>query len=322
MRVLITGATGFIGSHLTERLLERGYRVSCLVRASSDLRWIEDKGVDLVRGDCSSIETLRSAINGVDYVFHLAGITKTTRIEEFYRINYRGTENLIRAVSESKTDIKRFIYLSSLAAYGPLQDGDSQDSSPHPVSDYGRSKLMGEEAVMHYAGTVPVTILRPSVVYGPRDRQMYVVFKWVKKGLVPYWGNTRLSMVYIDDLIDAIVLAAESDRSTGKVYFISDGREYDVDTIIVEIARSLSREVRRIKIPSILMPILGFAGERMGRFLDGGELINRDKIRELKYNRWVCSIIDAERDLEFRPNVGLREGIKWTAEWYRIHRWL
>jgi|Deesub1362A_J573_1020465.scaffolds.fasta_scaffold02277_4 nucleoside-diphosphate-sugar epimerase len=321
MRALVTGATGFIGSHLTERLIKRGYRVSCLVRKTSNLRWIEDLEVDLVVGDCSNMDTLIDAVKGFDYVFHVAGLTKTSRPEEFYIINYKGTENLIRAVAKSNREIKRFIYLSSLAAYGPSLNSD-MNNKPHPVSEYGKSKLKGEEAVMNYGDTVPVTILRPSVVYGPRDRQLYVVFKWINKGFVPYWGNSILSMVYIDDLVDAIILAAESEKAIGKIYFISDGREYEIDIIINEIARSLGRDVKKIRIPLSLMPMVGFVGERLGRFIDGGELINRDKIRELKYNKWVCSIIDAEDDLNYRPQIGLKEGIKWTAEWYRIHKWL
>jgi len=324
MKALVTGATGFIGSHLTERLIKRGYKVSCLVRKTSNLRWIEDLGIDFIIGDCSHIDTLIDAVKGVDYIFHVAGLTKTPRPEEFYIINYKGTENLIKAVAESNIEIKRFIYLSSLAAYGPSLNGDAEmhGDKPHPVSEYGKSKLKGEEAVMNYADTIPVTILRPSVVYGPRDRQLYAIFKWINKGFVPYWGNSRLSMVYVDDLVDAIILAAESDKAIQKTYFISDGREYEIDIIINEISDSLGRDVKKIKIPLSLMPIVGFLGERLSKFIDGGELINRDKIRELKYNKWVCSIIDAEHDLNYRPQVGLKEGIKWTVEWYRIHKWL
>jgi nucleoside-diphosphate-sugar epimerase len=324
MKALITGATGFIGSHLAERLAASGYDVSCLVRDTSSLKWLDSVNVKLVQGDCCDFMTLKDAVRGNDYIFHLAGLTRTNKIEEFYSVNSRGTENLIKAVFETNPKIKRFVYLSSLAAAGP-----SINSSPHvetgnpgPISDYGKSKLGGEKYVLKFSSTIPVSILRPSAVYGPRDRQFYLIFKMIKKKIMPYWGKGRTSLIYVDDLIDALFLSIEKESAIGKIYHISDGIKYSNDDIIDGISSVLDTRVIKIKVPRAVLPVIGFFGERISRISGKNSLINSDKIKELKYSDWTCDIDLSRADLNFEPQVRLKEGIKWTADWYRIHKWL
>jgi nucleoside-diphosphate-sugar epimerase len=191
MKALVTGATGFIGSHLCEELAKRGYQVTCLVREKSNLKWIENIDLKLIVGDCKSIDSLFHAVTDIDYVFHLAGLTKACSKNDFFCANTEGTENLIKAVAEKNPKIKRFVYLSSLAAAGPSNNGSPlrEDAEPRPVSSYGKSKLEGEKAVLKYKDLIPITILRPSAVYGPRDKDLFVFFKMLKKGIFPYWGN-------------------------------------------------------------------------------------------------------------------------------------
>ncbi len=172
MEALVTGGTGFIGSHLIEELINEGFSVSSLVRSTSDLKWIEGYPVKIIEGDCLNIESLKDTIRGYDYIFHLAGITKADNKEDFYYTNVQGTENILNIVHQHNRKLKRFVYLSSLAVTGPSKNGTPVDTSftPEPVSDYGKSKLRGEESVLRYKDYLPITIIRPPAVYGPRDK--------------------------------------------------------------------------------------------------------------------------------------------------------
>ncbi|RMG74930.1 MAG: NAD-dependent epimerase/dehydratase family protein [Nitrospirae bacterium] len=321
MKALVTGATGFIGSHLTEALLKKGYSVRCLIRKTSDTKWIESQAVEIVYGDCIDFDSLKEAVSDCDYVFHLAGLTKACREEDYFCVNVKGTENILKAVLSANRQLKRFVLLSSQAASGPSYDGKpiSEDTPPRPVSHYGRSKLEAEEVVKRECRDIPYTIIRPSAVYGPRDRDFYMFFKLIKRGIFPYWGNARYSLVYIDDLINGIIQSAESERAIGETYFITDMNEHTNEEIAFLIARTFNKKPTKVRIPWAMMPFLASMGER---FSKGRSIFNRDKVRELSYKCWLCDCSKAVRHLGYKPRVELREGIKWTADWYRINRWL
>jgi nucleoside-diphosphate-sugar epimerase len=320
MKALVTGATGFIGSHLCEELVRRGYEVTCLSRNTSDLKWIENLDIRLAKGDCTLPESLLDMVGGFEYVFHLAGLTKARCDDEFFCMNARGTENLLRTVAEKNPRVKRFIYLSSLAAVGPSKDGTPlrEDAPPSPVSNYGRSKLEGETVVLSYRDSLPVTILRPPAVYGPRDKDLLVFFKMIKKGVFPNWGKCYYSLLYVDDVVQGIIAAAENKRAEGKIYFLSDSKVYTDEEIATEISSVLDVKVTRLKVPKFVMPFFAFLGEKISE----RGIINRDKMRELRYSHWICDAKKAREEIGFLPKVGLKEGIKWTADWYMIHRWL
>ncbi|OGW56253.1 MAG: hypothetical protein A2Y81_09345 [Nitrospirae bacterium RBG_13_43_8] len=320
MKALITGATGFIGSHLCEELVKRGYNVSCLVKKTSNLKWIEPLNLRLVLGDCTNIDSLLDAVSDFDYIFHLAGLTKSCSKDAFFHINANGTENLIKAVSEKNTKLKRFIHLSSLSATGPSRNGTPvlEDSAPSPVSNYGRSKLEGEKAVLKYKGLIPFTIIRPPAVYGPRDGDFLVFFKMIKKGVFLDWGKCYYSMIYVDDLVQGIILSAQCAEAENKTYFLSDNRFYTNKDIVNEISSALNKKVVRLRLPKFIMPLCSFIGEKTNK----QGIINKDKIRELNHSHWICDAKKARDEIGFIPKVGIKEGIKWTANWYRIHRWL
>ncbi|MBI4698054.1 MAG: NAD(P)-dependent oxidoreductase [Nitrospirae bacterium] len=324
MKALVTGATGFIGSHLTEELIKRGYEVTCLVRKASNLRWLERLDAKFVQGDCSDSDSLSACVKYHDYIFHLAGLTKANCKEDFYTVNTKGTENIIQAAARHDTKIRRFVHVSSLSAFGPVLSTalPSDDSEPHPVSDYGRSKLKAEEAVMSHRSAVPVCVLRPAAVYGPRDQELFLLFKFINRGFIPYWGDGSVSMLYVDDLVNAIILSAESEKAVGKIYFISDGRIYSNNEIINEIASALSINVNKIRLHRSLLPAIGFFSQGISKIIGKRTMINRDKLRELMYTDWVCNITNAKNDLCFQPRVEIKKGIKWTADWYKIHKWL
>jgi len=321
MKALITGASGFIGSHLAEALLKRGYEVRCMVRNTSALKWLDGLEFAFCRGDCRDPASLGEAVKGTDYVFHLAGLTKAKRDKEFYSVNAEGTRNLADAVLTENPSLKKFVFLSSQSAAGPSLEGQPVKESdvPNPVSHYGKSKLMAEEAVLEYAGKFPVVIIRPSAVYGPRDRDFFLLFKLLRSGFYPYWGVSRYSLIYVDDLVSGIIKAAENEESAGKIFFISDEKPYTNDELISLISGIYGKKPVKVPVPRALMSVIAGAASLLKGF---PSVINRDKIRELSYRDWICDSSKASGELGFISKIRLKEGIKWTADWYRIHRWL
>jgi len=320
MKALVTGATGFIGSHLCEELIRRGYDVTCLSRKTSKNTWIENLDLTFVKGDCTVRESILEFLDNFDYIFHLAGLTKSCSPDDFFCVNARGTENLVKAVAERNPSVKRFIYVSSLAAVGPSKNGTPlrEDALPSPVSDYGKSKLEGERAVLKYRDSIPVTILRPPAVYGPRDKDMLVMFQMIKKGFFFDLGKCYYSLLYVDDLVQGILLSAENSKAIGNTYFLCDGNIYTGDEIAMEISSMLHVKARPVKVPKFIMPFFAAISERINK----QGIINRDRIKDFRHTHWICDAGKAREEIGFVPKVGMKEGIRWTADWYRIHRWL
>jgi nucleoside-diphosphate-sugar epimerase len=321
MNAFVTGATGFIGSHLVEELVRRGFDVTCLVRWTSDLKWIDNLDVRILYGDCEDMNSLLQIPQDIDYVFHLAGVTKARREEDFFCVNVNGTKNLLQAVTSRIPKVKRIVYLSSLAAAGPSSNRAplNELAVPCPVSSYGRSKLQGEEVVMSYGDMLPVTIIRPPAVYGPRDKDFFVLFKMLKKGFYPYWGKCYYSVLYIDDLVRGIVMAAFMEKALGGTYFLSDGKVYTTEDLVDEIEHVLNINAVKMRVPMPIVSILvGFA-EKFGK---KASILNRDKLKEMSHSYWICDTSKAGREIGFTPKVTIKEGLKWTADWYRIHQWL
>ncbi|MDW7998844.1 MAG: NAD(P)-dependent oxidoreductase [Thermodesulfovibrio sp.] len=320
MKALVTGATGFIGSHLTEALIKENFDVYCIVRNPLKLRFLQGLNVRLIQGDCSQKETIEKIDWNFDYVFNLSGITKASHPEEFFQSNYIGTKNLVELVAERNPSIKRFVHVSSLAAVGPCKDGFSvtENTEPSPVSDYGKSKLLGERAVIFFKDKIPITIIRPPAVYGPRDIDFLTFFKMIKSGIVFYFVNGVYSMIYVDDLINGIITASKSEKAVGETFFIADSQPYNTHQIVEAISEALGKRPIKIKIP-----------QRIGKFLigvfqkfDKKSIINSDKLKELAQPCWACNTQKAEQLLGFKTKINLKEGMEWTAKWYRMNQWL
>ncbi|MDA8155353.1 MAG: NAD-dependent epimerase/dehydratase family protein [Actinomycetota bacterium] len=322
MNAFVTGATGFIGGHLAARLASEGFSVKCLVRRPTVSGRLAGLAASVIQGDCTRKETLREAVRGADYIFHLAGVTKAKKAGDFYRANAEGTRNLLEATAENNPGCRMFVYVSSLSASGPSPDGSlrREDEEPAPVSDYGRSKLLGEKAVEEFAKSIPTVIVRPPAVYGPGDRDFLVLFRMVAKGVYPYWGESSYSLVFVEDLVAGIIQAATSQTSAGKIYNLSDGPCHKGSEIAAAISEALGkrRPPLKLRLPSALVPVIaGISG-----LMPGTGIVNRDKARELAYSHWCCDTGKAGRDFGFAAKTTLKEGIKWTADWYRTHQWL
>jgi nucleoside-diphosphate-sugar epimerase len=280
----------------------------------------------VVHGDCNDKASLGEAVKGVDQVFHLAGVTKAIEEKTYFEVNALGTENLIHACLENNPRLKIFIYLSSQAAAGPCQNGGKKKESDlcEPVSAYGHSKRMGEEFALAHSHEIPLLILRPSAVYGPRDRDIYAFFKLLTKRIKPCLSgqDQHISLCYVQDIIQAILLAAEAQESSGELFFLSDGHDYRLEEIGDIFAQAMGITPVCIRLPEWMIFGIASFSEYLSKLSGKPPLLNKGKVEEMIQKNWVCDITKAKILLGFEPQFKLLQGAKLTFEWYRKENWL
>jgi nucleoside-diphosphate-sugar epimerase len=283
--------------------------------------------VTLVPGALDDPLSLREAADGVDGVIHAAGLVKARSPADFLRTNCEGTANLLEAVRESAPDLRRFVLVSSLAVTGPSPDGTplSTDGPPQPVTHYGASKLAAEQVAIAAAESVPVTILRPPMIYGPRDPEMLPVFKAVRLGVLPLTGppGQLLSAIYASDCADACVQALGADVPSGTRLHLDDGQPLALSNLISNIENALDRRAwMRLRIPQSLLYLTALGTEVYGRLRGTAVMLTRDKLNELHAPHWVCDSAEARAALDWEPRITFPEGARLTADWYRQEGWL
>ncbi len=324
MKVLVTGGTGFLGSHLVEQLLEDpANEVIALVRDPSRLRWLE--GIDRVRVLEGDLQTVPALPAGLSHVFHLAGLTKTLRSKDYYTVNQKGTASLLRAL-EAQKDLRRFVHVSSVAAGGPSTPAGPvrECDPPRPVSPYGISKLRAEEEVLKAVDRIPAVILRLSAVYGPRDEDFLEYFRWVRRGVLPLVGRRlkSLSVCFVKDAVRAILLAAGSGIPGGEVFNIASARASSWEEIGRTTARILGCQFVCVRLPVWTAFLASAASEGIGRLSGSPGPVNLGKFKEMKPDGWVVDVRKARDLLGFEAAYSLEEGLKETLEWYRGRGWL
>jgi nucleoside-diphosphate-sugar epimerase len=329
MKVLVTGATGFIGSFVAEKLLAKGYEVRCIVRKTSNLRWLEEKNFELIEASLSDVESLEKAAENVDFVYHIAGNTSAKNLDEYMAGNCQGTINLIEATLKKAPNLKRFLYVSSQTAAGPAfsaKNPTNVDMPMNPITDYGKSKKAAEDAIRNkYTGKLPYTIVRPPAVYGPRDTEIFSIFKIIKFGIIPYMGfNKKLvSLIHVNDLSDGIIEAAESRNTNGKAYFISSENFYDWAEVYKIMKNSLGKKVAiSLHIPHFLILFAGGISGFFGSFGKKPPVFNYQKGIDFVQSYWICSVKSAIKDFGYRQKVSLEDGISSTIKWYKEMKWL
>jgi dihydroflavonol-4-reductase len=300
--------------------------VRALVRPSrTNLEWISNLPVEIVKGDLLDPISLEPAVRDVDYIIHIAGVTKAKRRREFFLGNSAATKNLLQVASRAKR-LKKFCYLSSLTAVGPSLNGIPPDEETpcNPISTYGRSKLEAERSCLAYGSSIPLVILRPPTVYGPRDKDVLELFKTTKLGIQPSVGskNKTLSLVYGPDLADAIVNATLSDKTVGKTYFVSDPRVYPQTRLFDILTELVGGKSLRMKLPPALVYSVAAVVEAVSYFGPKPAVLSIEKARDLLQDHWVCSPEKIKKDIGFIAKTSAEEGLRITHTWYKENGWL
>ncbi len=325
--VLVTGANGFVGSHLVEALLQAGYRVRCMVRRTSDLSYIRALPVEWAYADVGQGDGLLEACQGIQAVCHCAALTRAPNAETFFRVNTRGSDDVARAALEASPDLRRFVFLSSQAAAGPSPAaGDHVDESrpPQPITWYGESKLAAEQALRALPG-LPLTILRAAPVFGPRDRDFWTYFDLVHRHLNLQLGSEdrALSLIYVRDLVSLILRALEADEAEaeGQTYFGCAWSLTHAD-FSRAIAAALGSRTLQVRLPlAVLAPMAAWSRVQI-RLTGRPPLLNDQRVRDLRAPYWLCSGEKAARELGFSPQWDLATAMQETADWYREQGWL
>jgi len=331
--VLITGASGFIGSFLAEEGLKREYRVFAGIRDSSSKKYLADPRIEFVTFDFSSVEKVASTLRDLQnmgirfrYIIHNAGLTKARKKEDYFKVNFHNTRNFILALQETGMVPEKFILISSLAAYGPgdpvTMEPVRLSDTPNPIELYGKSKLEAEKFLLSLTG-FPWLTFRPTGVYGPREKDYFVFFRTINSGLETYIGRSRqiLTFIYVKDLVRLIFDALPSPVIC-RSYFVSDGKEYDTKLFAAIAKKHLHKKTIRITVPSTIVKGLAISIEKVYSLWNSIPTLNSDKYHVLSSKNWRCEVAPLWEDFGFTAEYDLDKGVEETIEWYKREGWL
>jgi nucleoside-diphosphate-sugar epimerase len=326
MKILLTGGTGFIGRNLAVKLSKMGHHVLCLARDMSRADWMSNHpGLEPVQGDLENKESILPHLSDLDLVFHLAGLTKARNRDEFIRVNGLATGILVDAVLQGAKRIKKILYVSSLAVAGPhtSQDPAQENGKVAPITVYGEGKLLGEQLLLEKCRDIPWTIIRPPIVYGPYDRDVFVYFKMANSGLILLAVNRvlELSLIHVDDVTDGIILAGFSEESDGEIFYLSDGRVHTVEGVAATLAK-IAGGAKIVHLPPSVAKLVGILGDCVTRVSGKPQVVNSQKVREALQDGWVCNIDKIKERLGFAPNIEAEVGFESTYSWYKNAGWL
>ncbi len=323
---VVTGANGFVGSHLVDHLIEKGDEVHCLVRKSSNLQWLKGKNVVIHDSGLFDIDGLKKVLANIDYLYHVAGVVKAKKEEGYFKGNVETTKNLLEVVLEVAPNIKRVLIVSSLTASGPskLNAPVTEETELNPITTYGRSKAAQEELVKTYMDRIPITIVRPPAIYGNRDTEIYLVFKTYKQGLMTLVGfdKKELSLIFVKDLTNGIYLAATKEIAKGETYFISSTEFYTWPQIGEVLEKVIGKKAFNLRLPHFLIYGIAAIAQLFAMPLNKAATFNLEKARDFVQESWTCDTAKAERDLGYKQHYSLEEGLKETIDWYRSEKWL
>jgi len=323
---VVTGANGFVGSHLVDALLSKGFNVRCIVRKSSSLKWLNGKDVEIIDSGLFDKDGLRKAFKGVNYIYHVAGVVKSKTKEGYFNGNVETTRNLLDVAMENSSTLKRFLLVSSGTVTGPSIDGKplSETSECKPITTYGRSKLEGEKTVLSYKDKLPITICRAPAVYGERDTEIFIYFQTFSKGLTTTIGFNKkeLSLIHAIDLVEGFYLAATSEKAIGEIYFISSEKFYTWQEINLVTSKVLNKRPIIIKVPHFIVYTISAFAQFFAMFSSKPATLNIEKAKDITQQFWIFDTSKAMKDLGYKQNISLEEGIRRTCEWYKQMKWM
>ena len=333
-KILITGASGFIGSAIVNKALDLGMEVWAAVRHSSSKQYLQDKRIHFIELDLSSAQQMTQALSKLrfDYVVHAAGLTKALRQSDFFSVNTEGTKHFVEALKNSNQELQRFVYMSSLSVFGAIKEQMpyqpiKETYTPRPNTAYGKSKWEAEKFLdgLEEAGyDLPYVILRPTGVYGPREHDYYMMAKSIKEHVdfAAGWTRQDITFVYVDDVVQAVFLALDHGKK-GRKYFLSDGNVYQSSTFSNLIHQELGCPWWiRVKAPIALLHVICKLCDAWGHLTGRLTALNNDKYNILRQRNWRCDIRPAVDELGFKPQWDLARGVRETIEWYKANGWL
>lgn len=322
MHVFVTGAAGFIGTNLVRELQKQSCTVSCLVRTRAKGAHLQLPNVEVVVGDLHQPDSYKDQVQQADRIIHVAGVTKGVTTEDYFQGNLATTEKLAETVKSYAPTDQKIIYISSQAAAGPSDTLPGVNESSHqslPVSAYGKSKRAAEDVLLTISDRFPVVILRPSIVFGPFDKGMHPLFVSASRGFRIKTGfrDFPVNLIYVADLVEATILAAESDDANGKTFYVTDGKAYPWDALLHAIAKATQSKTLPLTIPLSLTWLLCQIMGTAGRLLQQPQDLNPDKWHEIKQNGWLCDSKRLHTVLGFTPKWGIDGAMEQTVSWYR-----
>lgn len=329
-KILVTGASGFVGSHLVEEALRRDLDVYAGIRKSSSKEYLQDDRLNFVELNYLDIDQMANLLKRkqFDYIIHNAGVVSAPKLSDYMYVNFQYTKNFVEAILASGEIPEKFTYISSAASYGPVATADltdfiKEEDTPRPINAYGEAKLASERYLASIPD-LPYVVIRPTGVYGPREKEILTFFKLINRHVEGYIGFRRqhLAFVYVKDLVRAVLDATTATDVSRKSYFISDGRYYSQQDIGRTARQILGKRTLRFGIPVTLIRSIAWVMEQVGKLTGNYPPLNLEKVRILESMNWKCDMEPLKEDLNFQPQYDLEEGLVETLAWYKEKGWL
>lgn len=323
---VVTGANGFVGSHLVDLLLSKNFKVKCITRKSSNLKWLSGKNVEIIDCGLFDKEGLVKVFKGANYIFHVAGVVKSKAPEGYFMGNVETTRTILEAALEVKDTLKRILVVSSQTACGPSLGGRlvNEESECSPITTYAKSKLEEEKLARSYMDRLPITICRAPAVYGERDTEILIFFRTFSNGLMTTIGmnDKSLSLIHAVDLVRGFYLAAVNENSACQTYFISSEKIYTWTEIGKVTSEVLGKKALKVKVPHFLVYTIAAIAQFFAIFSSKPATLNLEKARDLVQEAWTCDTSKAVNELGYHQEIPIKEGIKRTCDWYKEMKWL
>lgn len=328
MNVLLTGATGFIGSHILDSLLEKGHRVKCLIREKSNTRWLLNKKIDVITSDFVHFDKIKDELIDIEIVIHVAGIIAAINYQEFFRVNSQGTKLLLDSVAKYSNSFKKIIYISSQTVGGPAKSIDSpvdESDKANPITSYAKSKFEAEQFIIENSYGIKYSILRPSAVFGERDPGIVQIFQMVRKGFAPMMGLDKkyLNLIYGKDLAEVTTNCINNPISDNKIYYIAGRDKMNWDFLMDEIKMAVNNpKAIKLKVPNPIVLTVGFINEQISKISGQPQIFNYDKAIDFTRKYWLCNSDKARNEINLKTDSDIRDLLKNTADWYIKNGWL
>lgn len=325
-KIVLTGANGFLGSHLVDRLLKEEVDIHCIVRKSSNLKWLEGKNITLHTCGLEDIPAMSEVFENVDYIFHLAGTVAALKYEDYLYGNVDLTRNVLEAALPHAANIKNIVVTSSLAVGGPsdVQNKLNEADGFNPVSLYGKAKVEQERMCDNYSEKLPITIVRPSVISGDREVELFEFIQTVNQGLVPLvgFGEKYVGIIHVSDLVEAMYQLALCEKAVGQAYYLSSEEIISWKDLAEICAEKLGKNPFILRLPHFVIYLAGALASLAGKIRGKATTFDFEKAKEGVQKAWVCDVSKAKEDFGFRQTVSIREGVEQAIDWYKQNKWL